>query len=799
VQLSANGTPIVSTGTITQANPTLLITWLAAPGATGYYVGWTTSPTATLGSLTFYGAPGSHSQTVGDAQRVYAHVVAVDSRGNQRVESFGPLAIDSPATPDLIDDLRDLRWQQTGGSQVTADRAVSKGAVAGTELGVVQRFYLSWNAANLRLGWTGANWDQDGDLFIYFDTGSGGANQLYNPYNDGTTIALPAGMNASHVIWVRDNRSAALLQASGNGWTPITVLDSSRFAIGADQDENGDVTPSTQLLLPFNLLGINSNTALGVLAVASEAERLRLWAAAPDKNPLNSEAVINPQAAGRTLNNFALTLYHRWPNLNLGQIPNGSSSYPFADSDLEVTVESLWPSNGAGFLASDLLDLLAFNRPLDGNGDGVIDVALPGAALVQPVGNGLTVQYRIHYANSGPATARNVTVNLTGRGALSLGNGTVNLGDVAPGAAGVVTVTGSIGGGAFAELEARVSDQAHGVYDFWLYHHPVDNAPPTDVVIEPLNSFAQPGVQIIGGTVRDASAVPTLELQARFLPGGAITTVTCTDETPTDGAWSCLWDAGSLVGVEGVELQARATDRFGNVSAFSPVVTLGADLTPPQVTLSAQTEAALADGYLNQAEANLRGQINDNRNAQAVAICNTVIDPAIGSPGCRTIAGAPTNQPNAAWSVALETFDEDGVPLSLSFAGIDGAGNRGEAIIRTFRLDVVAPVITPTVISESEPVLRGLVSDGGQVARVLVRITGPDGSVQRVAATVEGNAWSYTPALSVAGVYGLIIEAYDVAGNVAVAGPFSRTVTTVPTPTPPPPTGQQLYLPLINR
>ncbi|MCE7988086.1 MAG: DUF11 domain-containing protein [Caldilinea sp. CFX5] len=801
VQISNNGTPIASTATITQPNPTLAITWPAATGATRYYVGWTTSPTATLSSLTFYGAPGSHSQAVGDATRVYAHVVAVDGLGNQRVESFGPLAIDSPATPDLIDDLRDLRWQQTGGSQLSADRAVSKGAGATVGLDVPQRFFLSWNGANLRVGWNGADWDQQGDLFVYFDTGSGGATQLYNPYNDGTTIGLPPGMTASHVIWVRDNRSAALLQAGGNGWTPITVLDSSRFATGADVDVDGEVVPSTQLLLPFSLLGINSNTALGVLAVASEGNGLRLWAAAPDMNPLNSAWAINPQAAGRTLNNFALTLYHRWPNLNLGQIPNVTSSHPFADSDLAVTVESLWPSNGAGFLASDLLDLLAFNRPLDGNGDGVIDVALPGATAVQPVGNGLTVQYRIHYANSGPAPARNVTVNLIGRGALNLSNGAVNLGDVAPGAAGVVTVTASIGSGAFAELEARVSDGAHGLYDFWLYHHPVDNAAPTAVVIEPINDFAQPGVQLIGGTVQDASAVPMVELQARFLPGGATTSTTCSDETPNDGAWSCLWDAGALVGVDAVELQARAVDRFGNMSAFSPVVTLGADLTPPQVTLSAQSEAALADGYLNATEANLSGQISDNRNAAAVAICNTVIDPGVGLPACRLVNGA-ANAANAPWSLALETFDEDGVPLSLSFAGIDGAGNRGEAIIRTFRLDVTPPVITPTATSADQPVIRGLVSDGGQVARVLVRITAPDGSVQRVAAILEGNSWSYTPVLSTAGVYQLIIEAYDGAGNGAVAGPFTRIVDNVPTPTPTPPvppSTKQIYLPLINR
>ena len=41
----------------------------------------------------------------------------------------------------------------------------------------------------------GANWDVEGDLFIYLDTEIGsGATTLYNPYGDGTTVYLPGNM-----------------------------------------------------------------------------------------------------------------------------------------------------------------------------------------------------------------------------------------------------------------------------------------------------------------------------------------------------------------------------------------------------------------------------------------------------------------------------------------------------------------------------------------------------------------------------------------------------------------------------
>src|SRR5690606_13576841 len=124
----------------------------------------------------------------------------------------------------------------------------------------------------------------DGDLFIYLDTEAGGATTLYNPYSMPATIALPAGMSANYVVWVQNGATAQLLQ-SGSSWTPVNVLSSGNFGYSAGL---------TDLYLPFSLLGLSNASSLGIVAVASEEGALQLWAASPDKNPLNSARVINP-------------------------------------------------------------------------------------------------------------------------------------------------------------------------------------------------------------------------------------------------------------------------------------------------------------------------------------------------------------------------------------------------------------------------------------------------------------------------------------------------------------------------
>jgi sugar lactone lactonase YvrE len=77
----------------------------------------------------------------------------------------------------------------------------------------------------LRLAWQGANWDSDGNLFVYLDTQPGGTLHAYTPFTDGHTIHLPAEpatFAADTLVWVRANTDAVLLQWDGSAWISET-------------------------------------------------------------------------------------------------------------------------------------------------------------------------------------------------------------------------------------------------------------------------------------------------------------------------------------------------------------------------------------------------------------------------------------------------------------------------------------------------------------------------------------------------------------------------------------------------
>ena len=149
-------------------------------------------------------------------------------------------------------------------------KAVRRCSAADNALHVVndhqspQQFYTSWKNDALRFAWTGANWDGDGDLFIYLDTGAGGSTALYNPFPLGTDgqhggqpgnatsvpIHLPAGFNASYVVWLQDATTASLLQWNGSRWNMVQSLDATQYHL--------DLTvspPRSDVYLPISRAG----------------------------------------------------------------------------------------------------------------------------------------------------------------------------------------------------------------------------------------------------------------------------------------------------------------------------------------------------------------------------------------------------------------------------------------------------------------------------------------------------------------------------------------------------------------
>ena len=324
--------------------PTLDIAWTGSMSAdvVGYLAGWTTSPDLD-GALTAYGPLGRvHHQGVGEAQQVYAHVVVVDASGNRTVQTVGPVMVDYEQTPAYAAAAYE-GWLDEPCNLIGVDRRAARSGAAETSSTLEQRFYATWTTDTLRLAWAGADWDVDGDLFVYLDIAAGGTSETLNPYVDdaGTHVYLPGvtpttlpggvsragdpapAMLADLMVRVSDDATAWLWRWDGSTWVTQTQLAAAQFAYDPALRDG-----LTDLALPYDLLGLPSDGSgsLGLVAFASEDEAprtagLRLWAAMPPQNPVNS-TLAGPALAGQA--DFALARGYLWPALGSGVCPAAS-------------------------------------------------------------------------------------------------------------------------------------------------------------------------------------------------------------------------------------------------------------------------------------------------------------------------------------------------------------------------------------------------------------------------------------------------------------------------------------------
>lgn len=256
--------------------------------------------------------------------------------GNIRWQSTGPIYLDSPLTPDYValpDDGSTIYrgWQASTCSLVGEDNRIRDHAQPGAALDNAQTFYTTWDANGLRLSWTGANWDTDGDLFVYLDTRSGGTSRVYDPYHttmSNTAILLPTTqantqstqrrldarrasvqrraldsaltsqisaeiqafdtlsasldqatasgqMAADYAVWVQDSTHATLL-----AWNPVAQAWQTVTTDWTFVADTNAALPQTDVYLPFTTLGIGDapSASLSLVAFASENNALQLWA-----------------------------------------------------------------------------------------------------------------------------------------------------------------------------------------------------------------------------------------------------------------------------------------------------------------------------------------------------------------------------------------------------------------------------------------------------------------------------------------------------------------------------------------
>ena len=802
-------------------SPTLVVTWTAASSSDvrRTYVGWTEDERPDLSVLTVHapGVSGRHEQGAGEAQALYAHIVVQDGQGNEQPHTLGPIYADVATTPDYIllpsgggggDAYHG--WMESGATQIGADRELARNGYSGQALTGTQRLYMTWGAQQpgadaLRLAWTGANWDGDGDLFVYFDTGvPGGALVAYNPYTTtmtNTVIGLPAQrgqqLAADYLMWVEDAQTVTLMRWNGGGWEAVDPPFPAEYC-----RLDTTVSPAvTDLYIPFALLGIAEpgNATLGLVALASEEDALRLWAAMPEKNPLNSGRVVDTPGAIAATQRFTLTQQYEWTSLGPGLYPNAGQ---FTDADLRVDIAGNPPGVEVGYLEHDLL-YLAPGRPIDADLDGQPDMDLPLDTVPSPVGLDQVITYTVRYANAGSGVAPGARVTVTARGPLQLsdavplpgGEGVVlSLGDVDPGVTATLEFTGTVDGSAGAvEVGAVVADEIHGPFDWLWIQHGVDIAAPEDLaIVEPL-VYIKPSTNTVHGIVADRSSVPTIRMEAVPVGGSGPRYTWCTDDTPDDGHWGCAWNVGDADSGDQFALRAQATDRFGNISAWSDPVTLTVDTLAPTISLDADAQAALQEAVLGPGDQIvLTGQVQDDQQAQAAEICLAQAYDQF----CEDIDVHPGDAIMGTWSHKLLAEGQlDNEVRTFTLYGFDGAGRRSTVpLSHTYSVDTVPPLVTVTTrvdwvrLISGTLVLGGTFSDGGSVSEMYVSVETPGGDVSWDPVARIGNTWSYKMNPQTDGIYILRILARDPSGNTSEYGPFEVFVVS-----------EQVYLPLVVR
>jgi uncharacterized repeat protein (TIGR01451 family) len=809
--LTHAGASVGAGDVIREPSPALVASWTPSSDGAGvlhYRVTWTVRTAGTnVVSTRLVGPAGPfHDRyTASEAELITVEVAAIDRHGNVRAVTAGPVLADSPLTPDFIElppgggssgagSLYNA-WADGGCTLLGADRRLQEQIRRFGARRDPQRLYATWDEQALRLAWTGASWSGDGEMYIYMDTGPGGASTLFapNPAPGAPQISLNAGQ-ADWLVRVQDHETAELMRWDGGAWVVQAALGPERFRFNA-----GLRGGETDLYLPFELLGMAAGAPLGVLGFAVDEPEpgrgLLLWSTLSRFNPLNSPRV-HPLAAGapRTAI-FLLSSAHRWGATGAGVCPNGTrpegsgggvTSWGDADVRLELT------SDPPGLTVNGLSGGLDWVDSPETLWEQLANLLHGGHP---PLQDGQQIVYTVHYRNEGVHTAVGVHLDLKARGKLQLLDGPVTLGDIAPGGEGHATFRGVVnrdaGAADLAVVAVWLHDAAHPAGTLplgWLWNgHRVDQGGPESKTL----AVDLPGLMVGTGTValrgrsHDEAGMASVHVQITS-PSGFVSELDCPVERPHDGSWRCPWNVtASNDGVvpadgERFSLMLQGVDRFGQPGPWAGPWIVSVDAAPPEVTVSypppvAQAAAGGGSGIGNLAVdgLNLFGTVHDGSIAK-VEVCMA------GECGEAALLG----HGKANWSYPLRTIEPlDYVTRTVEIRAIDKHNRASTPEALQVAFDNVPPVVVATQVGFKASlggalkVLEGTVSDGGPSLRVVVRMNQPDGTEARREVSRAGQSWWLDLAAEQAGNYTLWVDAEDTAGNRSTQGPFTVEVT----------------------
>jgi hypothetical protein len=384
-----------------------------------------------------------------EASRMSFAIRLRDALNNGATTSLSSVYIDTPLTPDYtLMESGDPTYRgfiSNGCAILGEDRRPAVG---------IQQFAMTWDAQSLRLNWQGADWEYDGDLFIYLDTTAGGTIKTYRPTSYTQTITDSIASGAAYITLPVNTaaRSASVggtslanyvnsfqtnLVRSQKGIRANTIQGSDyviyvpnrsvakilRWDETSDAWIDANTTPTyqyvneldikqTDIRALFSQIGYTVGNPIGVVAFATASNKFIPWATFPSTNPIGDQQADKTIAITPMLNGYG------WDNLAAGVCPNTIVRSP----DTTHVIASL-TSNPSGATNRAIADNFANTEP-----DAIAQIIRDTSELCAAIPTNTWCNTVAQYANTnntGSALLDGLSSSLIANQTPLVGNGSV--------------------------------------------------------------------------------------------------------------------------------------------------------------------------------------------------------------------------------------------------------------------------------------------------------------------------------------------------------------------------------------
>ncbi|MFZ0545430.1 MAG: cohesin domain-containing protein [Candidatus Promineifilaceae bacterium] len=577
--------------------------------------------------------------------------------------------------------------------------------------GIDQSLYATWSGRRSYIGWQGANWDEDGTMWIYWDLYDGGTT---TPVSG--TVSLP--FEADYAVRVSDEWTSTGWKYDGSAWVNDLYVE-----MASDPETRG-----TELSIGFDLplpLGSTLDFDHHRLFAFAENNNGDVWSAFPIINKLDGD----------------FNYYYEWQNIVVG---TDLLSLPASAQDPSLTFSAAsTPPVQDTLTNGSAVDYVFEISNIDNRTSENVQVQLNGSAGV-------------NYLSVSGATCNDCAL---------ANSWLLDVPNLAPGESQTITVTAQLDNDLTGLEAVTTTVQVQTELPLPLVAtlvHTLDLTPPSVTTSHHPGYAIGHGLQTFLGTADDnfGTGVEKVEVS---LDGIIWQTATGTN------SWSAAVSVPTsiLESESTFDLYVRATDYHGQVSGVS-TVTFTVDDIAPEITPNVPPLVGNATTF------SLNGTTSDPAPVGAlVQSVDAQFDSAANAWKTGAVGTAVGNGQQS-WSYPWLLPNEDGVTHTVRFRATDFGGNVTASDWYTTVVDTVAPVITLTQQSAQVPAggtpLAGLVTDG-YAFDVLSAVVYTAGNTITETIPVVNDSWSYTFNQPV-GNYWLVLTGQDTAGNSAVMGPF---------------------------